>query len=166
MYFFKRAQDLEIRSQDLFTTIAKKESEKRMLMDFLEKLESAEKIKNTTLKEKKIKALKKEFEDKQILSVNLDKYTNDPMAHEFLLKMLTLNDFWQLKLATRAITGNERLSDELLSSDIGLFELFIKDRKKFLSYATKLFEKIKSSKKIFINDIVKDLKESVVSKAI
>lgn len=166
MYFFKRAQDLESRSQDLFNIIAKKESEKRILIEFLNELEKVDLIKDNSLKEAQIKKINNDFREKQIVYLNLEKYTENATTQEFILRMFSLNDLAQLKLVTRAITGNEKMADELLSSDIGMFELFIKDRKQFLSYAMALFKNISSSKKIIVDEVVKDTRKILFSEAI
>lgn len=143
-YLFFRAEEHELKSQELFDKIAKQELKKRLFEHFYNKLKKLDDINDQEQRCDAIQKLNKEFQDTLTLSDKLDSYITSPATKEFLLKILSLDDFNQLKLAAIAITGNASDADLILSSNIGLFESYIDDRANFVSQVTKLHSQYKN----------------------
>ena len=146
-HLFFRVEEHELKSQELFDKIAKQEVQKRLLEHFYHRFNELNNISDESKKKEAIELLNKEFIDTITLSNELDNYTNCCATKEFLLKILTLEDFRQLKLASIAITGNNKDANAILSSNIGLFESYIEDRASFVASITKLYKEHKKEKK-------------------
>ena len=146
-HLFFRVEEHELKSQELFDKIAKQEVQKRLLERFYHRFNELNNISDESKKKEAIELLNKEFIDTITLSNELDNYTNCCATKEFLLKILTLEDFRQLKLASIAITGNNKDANAILSSNIGLFESYIEDRASFVASITKLYKEYKKEKK-------------------
>lgn len=159
-YLFFRVEEHELKSQELFDKIAKQEVKKRLLESFYKRYKEIKNITNEIERNEALRKLNKEFLDTQTLSNELDKYTKSSATKEFLLKILKLEDYNQLRLALIAITGCGSEATKILSSNIGLFEDYVEDRAKFARAISKIQNEYKNGKS------VKDIVNETLSKAV
>ncbi|MGI6680032.1 MAG: hypothetical protein ACOX3T_00825 [Bdellovibrionota bacterium] len=105
-------------------------------------------IKDTALRNKKIEILAKEFKNQLALLDMLNECIQSATTKKYLLNILTLEDFEQIKLACKGITASENDIYPFLSKNAMLLEFYVNDRQKFVSRVGSLRNSNKSVRNI------------------